>query len=112
MGILGMQACEGTEAVPPNARSHTVLLSGMLVGHRQVRMLPAAGLGCRMRVRGMPCGMPRRTYARGLFACGTPQVLVRMSFGMDASGTVAMKLVAKGTTQEAVEAVHATIQNA
>jgi len=36
MGILGMHACEGTEAVPPNARSHTVLLSGMLVGHQQV----------------------------------------------------------------------------
>lgn len=38
MGILGMQACEGTEAVPPNARSHTVLLSGVLVGHDQVRV--------------------------------------------------------------------------
>uniref|UniRef100_A0A7S3VL87 Coatomer subunit gamma n=1 Tax=Dunaliella tertiolecta TaxID=3047 RepID=A0A7S3VL87_DUNTE len=74
MGILGMQACEGTEAVPPNARSHTVLLSGFLVGHQQV--------------------------------------LVRMSFGMDASCNVAMKLVARGQTQGGVEAVHSTIQNA
>jgi coatomer protein complex subunit gamma len=39
MGILGMQPCEGTEAVPPNARSHTVLLSGDLVGHNQVGTL-------------------------------------------------------------------------
>jgi hypothetical protein len=32
MGILGMQACEGTEAVPPHARSHTVLLAGQFPG--------------------------------------------------------------------------------
>jgi coatomer protein complex subunit gamma len=30
MSILGMQPCEGSEAVPPHARSHTVLLSGQL----------------------------------------------------------------------------------
>jgi coatomer protein complex subunit gamma len=30
--ILGMQACEGTDAVPPNARSHTMLLSGTVAG--------------------------------------------------------------------------------
>lgn len=34
--ILGMQPCEGTDAVPPNARSHTVLLSGVVVGDVQV----------------------------------------------------------------------------
>ncbi len=33
---LGMQPCEGTEAVPPNARSHTVLLAGIFVGYQQV----------------------------------------------------------------------------
>lgn len=27
-----LQACEGTDAVPPNARSHTVLLSGKFPG--------------------------------------------------------------------------------
>jgi coatomer protein complex subunit gamma len=32
MGILGMHPCEGTEAVPPNARSHTVLLAGQFPG--------------------------------------------------------------------------------
>eukprot|EP00775_Hariotina_reticulata_P012870 gene12870-12996_t len=32
MGILGMQACEGTEAVPPHARSHSVLLAGQFPG--------------------------------------------------------------------------------
>jgi coatomer protein complex subunit gamma len=32
MSILGMHPCEGTEAVPPHARSHTVLLSGQFPG--------------------------------------------------------------------------------
>ncbi|KAK3240866.1 hypothetical protein CYMTET_49332 [Cymbomonas tetramitiformis] len=36
MEILGMQPCEGTEVVPPNARSHTSLLSGNFVGNCQV----------------------------------------------------------------------------
>jgi coatomer protein complex subunit gamma len=39
MGILGMHPCEGTEVVPGNARSHTVLLAGELPG------------GCRALVR-------------------------------------------------------------
>lgn len=34
--ILGMSPCEGTDAVPPNARSHTVLLAGTIVGDVQV----------------------------------------------------------------------------
>lgn len=34
--ILGMATCEGTDAVPPNARSHTLLLSGSLIGGVQV----------------------------------------------------------------------------
>lgn len=29
---LGLQACEGTDAVPPNARSHMCLLSGIAIG--------------------------------------------------------------------------------
>ena len=36
IGTLGMQPCEGTEAVPPNARSHTALLAGIFVGYQQV----------------------------------------------------------------------------
>mmetsp|Transcript_62 Transcript_62/g.100 ORF Transcript_62/g.100 Transcript_62/m.100 type:complete len:901 (-) Transcript_62:1459-4161(-) len=74
MSTLGMQPCEGTEAVPPNARSHTVLLAGLFVGYQQV--------------------------------------LVRMSFGMDAGGSVTMKLVVRGETGEAAEAVHSIIQSA
>lgn len=31
-GILGMKACEASDIVPPNARSHTVLLAGEVVG--------------------------------------------------------------------------------
>mmetsp|Transcript_11362 Transcript_11362/g.15467 ORF Transcript_11362/g.15467 Transcript_11362/m.15467 type:complete len:917 (+) Transcript_11362:38-2788(+) len=40
MEIMGMQPCEGTEVVPPNARSHTCLLSGCFVGfcHVLVRL--------------------------------------------------------------------------
>jgi len=36
MEILGMQSCECTEIVPPNARSHTCLLAGTFVGGCQV----------------------------------------------------------------------------
>lgn len=42
--ILGMQACEGTDAVPPNARSHTLLLSGTVVGDVQVLVRLAFGI--------------------------------------------------------------------
>lgn len=72
--ILGMQPCEGSEAVPPNARSHTALLAGM--------------------------------------ACGFQQVLVRISFGIDAASNVAMKLVARAETRELSQAVHAIIEQA
>ncbi len=32
ISILGMAPCDGTDAVPPNARSHTLLLAGHFVG--------------------------------------------------------------------------------
>lgn len=41
--VLGMQPCEGTGAVPPNARSHTALLSGTYVG--DVALLVRLNLG-------------------------------------------------------------------
>lgn len=44
IGILGMQPCEGTEAVPPNARSHTALLSGLFVGNQQVLVRLSFGI--------------------------------------------------------------------
>lgn len=44
MSILGMQPCEGTEAVPPNARSHTTLLSGVFVGNVPVLIRLALGI--------------------------------------------------------------------
>lgn len=34
--LLGMQACEGSDAVPPNARSHAAFLAGTLVGDVKV----------------------------------------------------------------------------
>ncbi|PNH02526.1 Coatomer subunit gamma-2 [Tetrabaena socialis] len=74
IGILGMQPCEGSEAVPPNARSHTALLAGICVGYQQV--------------------------------------LVRMSFGIDSSNNVAMKLVVRAETMELSEAIHQIIQDA
>lgn len=36
VATLGMQVCEGTDAVPPNARSHTSLVSGVFIGDVQV----------------------------------------------------------------------------
>mmetsp|Transcript_25184 Transcript_25184/g.54739 ORF Transcript_25184/g.54739 Transcript_25184/m.54739 type:complete len:900 (-) Transcript_25184:336-3035(-) len=74
INTLGMQPCEGTEAVPPNARSHTVLMAGIFVGYQQV--------------------------------------LVRMSFGIDASNQVAMKLVVRAESPEISDAVHQIIQSA
>ncbi len=44
IGTLGMQPCEGTEAVPPNARSHTVLLAGIFVGFQQVCVMSSVML--------------------------------------------------------------------
>lgn len=72
INILGMQPCEGSEAVPPNARSHTVLLAGVFIGHQQA--------------------------------------LVRLSFGIDGSSQVAMKLVVRAESDEIAEAVHNIIQ--
>lgn len=72
--IFGMQPCEGSEAVPPNARSHTALLAGIFVGGGQV--------------------------------------LVRMSFGIDASCNVALKLVVRAETLEISEAIHTIISEA
>jgi coatomer protein complex subunit gamma len=45
MGILGMQPCEGTEAVPPNARSHTVLLAGQFLGDERALVRLSFGMG-------------------------------------------------------------------
>lgn len=74
IGILGMAPCDGTDAVPPNARSHTVLLSGEFIG--------------------------------------SVQALVRLSFGIDAQRTVAMKLVSRAGTPEVSEAIHHIIEEA
>lgn len=40
------------------------------------------------------------------------QVLVRMSFGIDAGNNVAMKLVVRAETMELSEAIHQIIQDA
>ncbi|KAK9828743.1 hypothetical protein WJX72_001875 [[Myrmecia] bisecta] len=74
IGILGMQACEGSDAVPPNARSHTALLAGVIVGD--------------------------------------VQVLVRLSFGIDVSRQVAMKMVVRSDGRDVSEAIHQIIQDA
>ena len=74
VGILGMAACDGTDAVPPNARSHTVCLAGILLG------------GAR--------------------------ALVRISFGIDAMRSVAMKLAVRAEPPDISEAIHQIIQEA
>jgi coatomer subunit gamma len=68
---LWFQVAEGTDAVPPNARSHTVLLGGTFLGEQTV--------------------------------------LVRASFGIDASGQVALKLVVRSEEEGTSEAIHSII---
>ncbi|GFP97320.1 coatomer subunit gamma-2, partial [Phtheirospermum japonicum] len=43
ISLLGLQPCEGTEAVPSNSRSHTCLLSGVYIGN--VKVLVRLSLG-------------------------------------------------------------------
>ena len=52
-----------------------------------------------MRMRPPP-GLPR------------PQVCVRLSFGIDASNNVAMKLVVRADSQDISDAIHTIIQDA
>ncbi|XP_042520478.1 coatomer subunit gamma-2 [Macadamia integrifolia] len=44
INILGMQPCEGTEAVPSNSRSHTCLLSGVYIGNVKVLVRLSFGI--------------------------------------------------------------------
>ncbi|CAK9218113.1 unnamed protein product [Sphagnum troendelagicum] len=48
--ILGMQPCEATEVVPPNARSHTCLLSGKFLGGVQVLVRLSVGIEAQKQV--------------------------------------------------------------
>lgn len=54
IGILGMQPCDGTDAVPPNARSHTVLLSGVFVGYVQALVRLSFGIDSTKQVGKQP----------------------------------------------------------
>ena len=47
---LGLAACEGTEAVPPNARSHVCLLNGVAVGKMQALARVNFGIDRNMEV--------------------------------------------------------------
>ncbi|KAA0036605.1 coatomer subunit gamma [Cucumis melo var. makuwa] len=68
INLLGMQPCEGTEAVASNSRSHTCLLSGVYIGN--------------------------------------VKVLVRLSFGIDSSREVAMKLAVRSDDEVVSDAIH------
>lgn len=72
ISTLGMQICEGSDVIPPNARSHQVLLSGTFLGDA---------------------------------AC-----LARLSFGIDSSRNVAIKVAARGDSADVAEAIHLIIQ--
>lgn len=50
IGILGMQACEGTELVPGNARSHQCLLAGNFIGDVQVLVRLSFGIDSQKQV--------------------------------------------------------------
>eukprot|EP00879_Flechtneria_rotunda_P033708 GHRR01037406.1.p1 GENE.GHRR01037406.1~~GHRR01037406.1.p1 ORF type:complete len:112 (-),score=14.06 GHRR01037406.1:124-459(-) len=64
MGILGMNPCEGTEAVPPHARSHTVLLAGIFPGDERalVRWVVSQSR--------LPCSWHLLTSLRKTYHCG------------------------------------------
>jgi len=126
VGILGMQPCEGTEAVPPNARSHTVGGGGVegsgAVGFRNADV--AANLGSVMHHRSLRLliiidppnpnrrrNRPPQVLLSGAFP-GDRRALVRLLLGMDASGSVAMKVVSRAEDEALSEAVHAIIQEA
>jgi hypothetical protein len=47
--ILGMSPCEGSDAVPPNARSHILLLAGQLIGDAQVPS-PSSGFLAQLHI--------------------------------------------------------------
>ena len=48
--MLSPQACEGTDAVPPNARSHTVLLAGEFPGGVQALVRLSFGVDAARQV--------------------------------------------------------------
>lgn len=48
--IMGMAACEGSDVVPPHARSHTLLLSGTLVPNTPVLVKLAFGIDSQKNV--------------------------------------------------------------
>jgi len=50
LAILGMAPCEGTDVVPPNARSHMVLLSGTMVGNLQALVRLRFGIDAQRNV--------------------------------------------------------------
>lgn len=142
INTLGMQPCEGTEAVPPNARSHTVLLAGIFVGYQQVRSWDTPPCvvsfmgGCPVAVlssdqctgvygregvkkavlvpmhANMVHARESMIFVSDQVSIAPLQVLVRLSFGLDGSGNVAMKLVVRAESEEISDAVHQIIQSA
>jgi len=50
MSMFGMAACDGTDVVGPNARSHTAVLSGTVVGDRKLLMKVQLGMSANNNV--------------------------------------------------------------
>ena len=73
VAILNMHPCDGTDAVGPNARSHTLLVSGKFLG---------------------------------------ATVIARIQFGAQANGNVAMKVIARGDTEDVSDVLHQMIAEA
>lgn len=44
MSMFGLAACDGTDAIGPNARSHTALLAGTVIGNRQLLLKVQLGI--------------------------------------------------------------------
>ena len=67
-GIVGMAALAGSDAVPPNARSHAVLLSGVLADGRPALARVAFGVAA-------DGGVAMQVAARGPGAAAVPQII-------------------------------------
>lgn len=95
----GMSTCEGTDIIQPNARSHTVLLSGSVLGQRPI--MARVQFGAFLELLGVE-----------LLSSTPPEHVIGFRSGMDGARNVAMKVISRGESDEIAELVHLIIQSA
>uniref|UniRef100_A0A383V8B1 Coatomer subunit gamma n=1 Tax=Tetradesmus obliquus TaxID=3088 RepID=A0A383V8B1_TETOB len=107
MGILGMHPFEDTSVMQPHKETYIVYNSDTVETVMGILgMHPCEG------TEAVPPNARSHTVLLAGQLPGDVRALVRLSFGMGADGQVAMKVVSRGDSEEASEAVHAVIQEA